>query len=344
MEIRPYSESDEAAVAALWRKVFPGSPAWNHPETDIQRKLSVQRELFLVALADGELVGTAMGGYDGHRGWVYYVAVSRRYRRRGIGTALMQRVEEELLRLGCPKINLQVRASNQEVVAFYEQLGYEVEERVSMGKRLMEPDESLNLLTRFHLEPQTGIAFTVRQGQIIRIIDVEGEQVSDLVCFAQQDMEEYLSSGHTIDYNGKIHLSKDDVLYSNRSNPMLTILTDRVGKHNFLYVPCSQEMFRLTYGVTEAHPNCLDNLVANLEPFGVKASQISTAFNVFMNIVLSEAGEITIQPPLSRAGDCIDLRAEMDLVVGVTACSAGACNNYRCTSIDVEIYAEGPES
>ena len=138
MQIRPYSESDESAVAALWRKVFPGAPAWNHPETDIQRKLSVQRELFLVALIDGELVGTAMGGYDGHRGWVYYVAVSRRYRRRGIGTALMKRVEEGLLRLGCPKINLQVRTSNQEVVAFYEQLGYEIEERVSMGKRLVE--------------------------------------------------------------------------------------------------------------------------------------------------------------------------------------------------------------
>ena len=138
MEIRPYLESDEAAVAELWREVFPGSPSWNHPETDIQRKLSVQRELFLVATLGSEVVGTAMAGYDGHRGWVYYVAVSPRHRRRGIGTALMNSVEQRLASLGCPKLNLQVRASNHEVVSFYEQLGHKIEERISMGKRLVE--------------------------------------------------------------------------------------------------------------------------------------------------------------------------------------------------------------
>lgn len=138
VQIRPFLDSDEAAVAALWREVFPGSPAWNHPETDIRRKLAVQRDLFLVAVLDSEIVGTAMGGYDGHRGWVYYVAVSPRHRRHGIGTALMTGVEEGLARIGCPKLNLQVRASNDQVVAFYERLGYKVEERVSMGKRLTE--------------------------------------------------------------------------------------------------------------------------------------------------------------------------------------------------------------
>lgn len=136
MRIRSYSESDEASVAHLWREVFPSSPSWNHPETDIQRKLAIQRELFLVAMTDSELVGTAMAGYDGHRGWVYYVAVSPRHRRQGIGTALMGEVEQRLVDMGCPKLNLQVRATNQEVVAFYRTLGYEVEERISMGKRL----------------------------------------------------------------------------------------------------------------------------------------------------------------------------------------------------------------
>ena len=136
VEIRPYLESDEAAVAALWRAVFPGAPAWNHPETDIRRKLAVQRELFLVAVLDSQIVGTAMGGYDGHRGWVYYVAVSPGHRRQGIGTALMTNVEERLTHLGCPKLNLQVRASNHEVVSFYERLGYKIEERTSLGKRL----------------------------------------------------------------------------------------------------------------------------------------------------------------------------------------------------------------
>jgi ribosomal protein S18 acetylase RimI-like enzyme len=136
MEIRPYLESDEAAVAELWREVFPHAPSWNVPEADIERKLAVQRELFFVATVGSEVIGTAMAGYDGHRGWVYYVAVRARYRRQGIGTALMERVEEELTRLGCPKVNLQVRASNEEVVSFYKKLGYGVEERVSMGKRL----------------------------------------------------------------------------------------------------------------------------------------------------------------------------------------------------------------
>jgi len=135
-EIRIYEEKDEAAVAALWREVFADAPAHNVPEEDIRRKLAVQRELFFVAVDGGDVVGTALAGYDGHRGWVHYVAVKPSRRRRGIGAALMKRVEEELAAAGCPKLNLQVRAPNRETVAFYEKLGYVVEERVSMGKRL----------------------------------------------------------------------------------------------------------------------------------------------------------------------------------------------------------------
>jgi ribosomal protein S18 acetylase RimI-like enzyme len=136
MEIRPYEEADEAAVAALWREVFPDEPAHNVPEEVIARKLGVQRELFFVAVEGGGVVGTAMAGYDGHRGWVYAVAVKPSHRRRGVGAALMARVEEGLRAAGCPKLNLQVRASNRQAVAFYERLGYAVEDRVSMGKLL----------------------------------------------------------------------------------------------------------------------------------------------------------------------------------------------------------------
>ncbi len=136
MEIGPYEDKDEVEVAALWREVFPNAPAWNHPETDIRRKTAVQRDLFFVATLDGRVAGTAMAGYDGHRGWVYYVAVSPKHRRQGIGRALMTRVEEELKARECPKLNLQVRASNAEVVRFYESLGYDVEDHISMGKRL----------------------------------------------------------------------------------------------------------------------------------------------------------------------------------------------------------------
>ena len=134
--IRPYAESDNAAVVDLWETVFPSAPPWNPPKDDIARKLKVQRELFLVALVDDRLVGTVMAGYEGHRGWVNYLAVHPDYRRHGIGAALMQRVEQDLTALGCPKVNLQVRVGNEQVIAFYEKLGYQVEERVSMGKLL----------------------------------------------------------------------------------------------------------------------------------------------------------------------------------------------------------------
>ena len=136
LAIRPFTETDEKAVADLWREVFPDAPPWNPPEGDIRRKLAVQRELFLVAIIGQKLVGTAMAGYDGHRGWVYYVAVKPQNRRRGIATALMRRVEQALAEMGCPKLNLQVRATNQAVVSFYKSLGYSVEQRVSMGKLL----------------------------------------------------------------------------------------------------------------------------------------------------------------------------------------------------------------
>ncbi|MGD9093967.1 MAG: GNAT family acetyltransferase [Anaerolineales bacterium] len=137
VEIRLYEEKDEVAVAALWREVFPESPSWNRPELDIQRKLAVQRELFLVATHNVTLLGTVMAGYDGHRGWIYYLAVDPKYRHKGIATALMTSVEERLARIGCPKINLQVRAGNEDVIAFYEKLGYRIEPRVSMGKLLI---------------------------------------------------------------------------------------------------------------------------------------------------------------------------------------------------------------
>ncbi len=139
VEIRACSPTDKTAVAALWREVFPDSPPWNRPEADFRRKLAIQAELFYVAVIGSEIVGTAMSGYDGHRGWVYYLAVSPRYRRQGIGTALMKQVEEGLRKMGCPKLNLQVRLSNPEAVLFYRRLGYQVEERISMG-RLFKPE------------------------------------------------------------------------------------------------------------------------------------------------------------------------------------------------------------
>ena len=198
--------------------------------------------------------------------------------------------------------------------------------------------ESINPAERYEIKPRTGTAFSVKKDQGIRVIDVEGEQVADLVCFARQNTEEYLSSGRSIDYNEKVYLSTGDILYSNWSNPMLTITCDPVGRHDFLFAPCSREMFQLTYSITGQQPNCLDNLADSLDPYGIRASRIPTAFNIFMNVAISTEGRVTVLPPLSKAGDFIDLRAEMDLIVGVSACSAGKCNNFNYTPINVEIY------
>jgi uncharacterized protein YcgI (DUF1989 family) len=204
----------------------------------------------------------------------------------------------------------------------------------------MEKKEENDPVEHYFIKPQTGVAFTVRKNRIVRVIDVEGQQVSDLVCFARQDPEEYLSSGRTLDYNEKLFLSTGDILYSNRSNPLLSIIHDPVGKHDFLFAPCSSEMFRRVYGITEPHPNCLDNLFFSLKPYGIKKSQIPTAFNIFMNVGVTAEGKIDVRTPLSKAGDFIELQAEMDLIMGVTACAAGKCNNFRCKPIEVEIYAE----
>jgi len=195
-------------------------------------------------------------------------------------------------------------------------------------------------LKQYHLPPQTGLAFTLRKGEIIRIIDTDGEQVADLVCFAQHDSGEYFSSGRTVDYNNRLFLTEGHILYSNRSRPMMRITADHIATHTCLYAPCSQEMFEISYGVNEPHPNCLDNLNINLAAYGLNAGHIAAPFNIFLNVSISEKGELSILPPRTKAGDFIELRAEMDLIVGLTACSAGACNNFNCTSIDVEIFPE----
>jgi len=138
MYIRPYRVDDEPAVVALWEQCGL-TRAWNDPRKDIARKLTVQPELFLVGELDGKIVATLMAGYEGHRGWVNYLAVAPAHRRQGFGRVLMQEAEERLLALGCPKVNIQVRISNDEALSFYRGIGYAQDEAVSLGKRLI-PD------------------------------------------------------------------------------------------------------------------------------------------------------------------------------------------------------------
>jgi uncharacterized protein len=192
---------------------------------------------------------------------------------------------------------------------------------------------------RLHLDPQTGIAVEVRRGELLTIIDPMGEQVSDLISFARADRAEWLSSGRTIDYANTIYVTAGHVLYSNRSRPMWTIVEDTVGRHDFLLTPCSPETFTILYRTTGHHPSCFENLARHLAPYGILPDAIPTTLNVFMNVDVLPSGELRILPPRSRPGDHIVLRAEMDLIVGITACSAELSNNGRFKPIDVEIHA-----
>ena len=192
-------------------------------------------------------------------------------------------------------------------------------------------------MIRSRLEPQTGTAFELRRGQTLRVIDLEGEQVSDLTAFARDDSSEWLSSGRSIDYANTIYLTSGHTLYSNRSRPMFTVLADDVGRHDFLLTPCSRETFEIIYKNNEPHPSCFENLWRNLAEFGIAPDAIPTTFNIFMNVELAADGTLTIGPPRSKAGDSITLQAEMDLIVGLTACSAELSNNGSFKPIAYEI-------
>jgi len=189
------------------------------------------------------------------------------------------------------------------------------------------------------LTPQTGTGFRLAAGDTLWVVDPFGGQVSDLFCFAEADQAEWLSSGRTIDYANKLYPTTGDVLYSNRSRPMLTIVDDTCGRHDFLLTPCSQETFDLLYPEFEGayHPSCFENLYTNMAQFGVLPDQITTTFNIFMNVWTDHTGELHIDPPTSQAGARCVLRAEMDLVVGLTACSAEKSNGGFCKPIDYAI-------
>lgn len=198
----------------------------------------------------------------------------------------------------------------------------------------------MNVIERRHLPPQTGTGLIVRRGQLLRILDPQGEQVSDLTSFSHDDPSEWLSSGRTIDYANTIYLTTGHMLYSNRSRPMWHIVEDTVGRHDFLLTPCSPETFAIIYKTTAEHPSCFENLARNLAPFGIAPDAIPTTLNVFMNVVVKPDGVLDILPPRSRAGDYLLLRAEMDLIVGITACSAELSNNGTFKPVDVELLED----
>jgi uncharacterized protein YcgI (DUF1989 family) len=188
------------------------------------------------------------------------------------------------------------------------------------------------------IPPRSGTAFVLRKGQHLKVVDVEGEQVSDFVCYNLADTAEYLSSGRTIDYAETIFLTTGHPFYSNRSNILFELIEDTVGRHDFLLTPCSADTFRIIYGHTHPHRGCFGNLCEALHEYGISPDAIPICFNIFMHVTVDgETGKLAVLPPKSKAGDYVVLEAKTDLLIGMTACSAEMSNNYAFKPIGYQI-------
>lgn len=181
-------------------------------------------------------------------------------------------------------------------------------------------------MSHFRLIPAgTGVGLRLEAGQQLRVIDIEGGQSGDMIAIAA-DTYDPLSNGRSFDYANKIYLSSGDVVWSERSRRMLSIVSDQAGRHDFLISACSVEMYRIQYGVAGYHANCHDNLRSALRGFGVEPQSLPTPFNLFMNAEVGADGRLSVLPPRSKAGDAIVFRAEMPLVIALSSCPAAACN------------------
>lgn len=194
-------------------------------------------------------------------------------------------------------------------------------------------------MTQLHrIEPRSGVSFELKKGQSLTVIDPDGAQVSDLLAFSRADVREVISNGRTFDYEETIKLTTGNTLWSNRSNPMLDIVEDTVGTHDFLLTPCSTATFEHFYPDKPIHRGCFGNLVEALGPYGIEDDDIPCAFNIFMNVpVDASSGRLSVETPTSSSGDRIVLRARMDCVIGLTACSAYASNGGSFKPIDYRV-------
>jgi hypothetical protein len=183
-----------------------------------------------------------------------------------------------------------------------------------------------------------GLGFKLGKGQIVRVTDVEGAQVADFAAYNALHPNERIDPGVTMDAMGKMNVLPGDILYSNQYRPLLTIIKDTVGRHDFINSACRPEMYEVLYN-KKNHASCYNNLNEALAAFGLSAPDQHYPFNLFMNTVIDPSGKISVERPLSKAGDYVELRAEMDLIIGISACpcSESACNGYTCTPIAVEI-------
>jgi uncharacterized protein len=187
------------------------------------------------------------------------------------------------------------------------------------------------------ISPRSGASFKLKKGSKLRVTDIKGEQVSDFFCVLENDHTEYLSSGRTLDYLSRLFIKEGDVLYSSKSRPLVKVVKDTVGCHDFLLTPCSCDTFRIIYGDKEPHHGCEGNIISALKEQGIEYPAIPITFNIFMNVPLEKDGSFTVKAPKSKAGDYIELEALEDIIVGLTACSALQSNNYAFKPIGYEV-------
>lgn len=191
------------------------------------------------------------------------------------------------------------------------------------------------------IAPQEGVAFLMAHGDSLVVTAPQGMQVADLYCFSRADLHDGLSSGRSIDYNESIRFGVGSTLYAQSGQPMFRIVEDTSEGHDFLVTPCSAQMFRMMSKTDAHHPSCLENLVTHLAPYGIGAHQIGTTFNIFMNVPVSADGRIQVLPPRVAAGGHIRLHAEIDLIVGLTACADEGSNGGVCKPIAYERLKAG---
>lgn len=189
------------------------------------------------------------------------------------------------------------------------------------------------------LPPRGKLAREIARGQVLRVIDLEGKQVGDLIAFNRLDLNEKFWISNTVRLNGTVYVTTGHVLYSELSNAMFTIVADTCGRHDLLAGSCNAQIDKVRYGV-DHHYGCVENFVAALAPYGVKREHVPMSLNLFMNCPIEANGSWTIATPISKPGDYVDMRAEMDCVFALSNCpqDLNPCNDGALKPLKVVIY------
>ncbi|HYM68553.1 MAG TPA: urea carboxylase-associated family protein [bacterium] len=193
------------------------------------------------------------------------------------------------------------------------------------------------------IAPRAGTAFRMRAGQVCRVIDVEGKQVADFICFNLHDYVDKLSPENTQLLNGTLFLTIGHHLYSTKATQLMTLTADTCGVHDLISGSCSEYTNAFRYGV-RGTPNCRSNFERALKPYGIPLAEIPYSFNIFMNTPISADGQTGIQEPKSTPGDYLELRANIDLLVAISNCpqERNPCNGWHPTTLQVVVYEVEP--